>query len=574
MTAGGETGHGAGGAAGRGARRGAGPGAGEATDGAERASGRRGLGLKPQLLALLFMLNLVAAAAYSSVIYNTNRTEFMAGVDARLLAATHAAQEIIPDRYHEAITGPQSIPKAEFDALQARLSRFANRSGFVYVYTYMKLGNQIRTVATSATDQEIAAGRQTPFFALYDTAPRKLFESFADGRTRFDEYNDSFGRFRSIYRPVRMADGRVYVVGADVDLAHLAKRQAEVLTKAILIGVGMFTLSMALGWLLVARIVDPLVRLTSFTKNMERRSFQPDVSEMAAMRKISGSRGDEVGRLAEAMAAMIARLQRYLVEVEAATAARERVEGELSAARDIQIGMLPRKFPPFPERTDLDVFAMLESAKQVGGDLYDYFMIDENRLFFVVGDVSGKGVPAALFMAMTAIRFKAHAFSAASTGEIMELVNTSLSRENPAEMFVTAFAAILDLRDGTVEYTDGGHEAPFLIRADGRVDRLAKHQGMALGVFEDVPYKTDRFTLAPGDAIVLFTDGVSEATDKDDQLFSVERIGDALAQARASSSARLIADGLAESVRGFVGTVPQSDDIAILVVCYEPAPAG
>lgn len=182
--------------------------------------------------------------------------------------------------------------------------------------------------------------------------------------------------------------------------------------------------------------------------------------------------------------------------------------------------MLPRKFPPFPERTDLDVFAMLRSAKQVGGDLYDYFMIDENRLFFVVGDVAGKGVPAALFMAMTAIRFKAHAFSAASTGEIMELVNTSLSRENPAEMFVTAFAAILDLRDGTVEYTDGGHEAPFLIRADGRVDRLAKHQGMALGVFEDVPYKTDRFTLAPGDAIVLFTDGVSEATDKDDQLFS------------------------------------------------------
>jgi sigma-B regulation protein RsbU (phosphoserine phosphatase) len=159
--------------------------------------------------------------------------------------------------------------------------------------------------------------------------------------------------------------------------------------------------------------------------------------------------------------------------------------------------------------------------------------------------------------------------SATSTGQIMERVNNELARDNAAEMFVTAFAGILDLRTGSIEYSDGGHEAPFIIRADGTVDRLEKQQGMALGVFEDVPYTSSCFPLAPGDALVLFTDGVSEATDANDELYTVGRMADALAAVRTDPSARFIAEGLAQSVRGFVGAVPQSDDIAILVVCYE-----
>jgi sigma-B regulation protein RsbU (phosphoserine phosphatase) len=133
-------------------------------------------------------------------------------------------------------------------------------------------------------------------------------------------------------------------------------------------------------------------------------------------------------------------------------------------------------------------------------------------------------------------------------------------------MFVTAFAGILDLRDGMVEYSDGGHEAPFIVRADGTVDRLAKHQGMALGVFEGLPYQTDRFGLRPGDALVLFTDGVSEATRADEAQFTVEGIVETLAALPADRTARSIATSLADRVGAFVGTAPQFDDIAILVV--------
>lgn len=525
-------------------------------------------GLKSQLLLLLLTLNLVASTAYSVVLYNVDRAEIMAGIDGRLKTAVLAVNEIVPGAYHARITGPQSITGAEFDALQARLSRFAERADLIYVYTYMQFGDGIRTVSTSATAEELRRGSQTRFFTLYDTAPPQLRRSFRDGRVRFDEYRDSFGAFRSIYLPVRGEDGRTYVVGADVNLGMVQERLFQALRTSIGVGVAMFALSMALGWLLVDRIVSPLMRLTDFTRNIGQRDFQPDPGEMAAMQAIGARRADEVGSLAEAMATMIARLQRYLVEMEAATAARERVEGELSAARDIQVGMLPRTFPPFPQRGDIDVYALLESAKHVGGDLYDYALIDRDHLFFVVGDVSGKGVPAALFMAMTTTLFKATALTGGAPGEIMARVNAELARDNAGEMFVTAFCGVLDLRSGQVAYSDGGHEAPFVRRADGRVERLPKLKGMALGVLEEAPFQTGSFVLRPGDALVLFTDGVSEAANAQDELFTTARIESALAMAQAEPQARDLAEGLAQDVRVFVGATPQSDDIAILVVGY------
>ncbi|MFZ5721037.1 MAG: PP2C family protein-serine/threonine phosphatase [Pseudomonadota bacterium] len=541
---------------------------------ADTVARRRRFGLKTQLLLLLFTINLIAASAYSVVLYDISRTQIMAGIDGRLRTAVLAVKEIAPDLYHARITGPDSIPPAEFNLLQYRLSRFADAADLVYVYTYMRFGNEIRTVSTSATPREVETRTETKFFALYDTAPPALRQSFDDMQVRFDEYSDSFGRFRSIYLPVRGVDERTYVVGADVDLGMVRDRLYGALKRSISVGVMLFALSMALGWLLVDRIVGPLLRLTTFTRNMGQRNFQPDEREMEQMQAISRRRGDEVGSLAEAMAAMIARLQRYLVEMEAATAARERVEGELSAARDIQVGMLPRTFPPFPERRELDVFALLESAKHVGGDLYDYALIDRDRLFFVVGDVSGKGVPAALFMAMTTTLFKATALNARSMDEIMGRVNAELARDNAAEMFVTAFAGVLDLRTGEVEYSDGGHEAPFVRRADGTVERLPKLPGLALGVLEDAQFKTGRFRLEPGDALVMFTDGVSEAANADDALYTSGRIESALAATEVRSDARHLAEGLADDVRVFVGEAPQSDDIAILVVRYEGVSPG
>ena len=533
----------------------------------------RRLGLKFQLLILLFALNLIAACAYTAVLYSVHRVEIIAGIDNQLKVAVNAVQEIIPSGYHEHVFAAHDAAPDAYDGLLARLSQFANDSGLVYVYTYMKFGDEIRVVSTSATPQEIRNGEQTPFFSLYETAPQRLYETFADRKVRYDEYSDSFGRFRSIYVPMQDEGGQVYVIGADVDLGELNERIVLALLKSISIGIAMFGLSMVVGWVLVARIVRPLMSLTAFTQSMADHNFEPDEVELSAVEDIGASRGDEVGRLADAMTAMISRLKRYLIEMEAATAARERVEGELSAAHDIQIGMLPRTFPAFPERNDVDVYAFLEPAKQVGGDLYDFFFIDAHRLFFVIGDVSGKGVPAALFMAMTKTLFQAQALSSASTAEIMARVNKGLARDNAGQLFVTAFAGILDLRSGEVEYSDGGHEPPFIIRADGHIERLEKEGGMALGMFDEAPYSSARFTLAPGEALILFTDGITEAENTDKTMYTARRIEEALGNFGGRSSARAIADGLVGDVRGFVGGAPQFDDIAVLVVCFEGQPA-
>lgn len=529
---------------------------------------RRRFGLRPQLLLLLFLLNLVAAVAYSTLLYMIDRREIITGIDNKLRTAAHAVHEILPEDYHPRVHGPNSIAPAEFDRLQQTLSRFADRAGLVYVYTYMRIGRSIYTVSTSATPREEKAGTAVRYWTRYDTAPAKLYQSFADKRVRFDDYEDSFGSFRSIYMPIQAYDGRTYVVGADVELASLDRRLNQALRTSIIVGLAMFALSMIVGSLLISRIIGPLVRLTSYTRSIEERSFQSNEEELHAMRAISGARADEVGSLAEAMSGMIARLQRYLIEMEAATVARERVEGELSAARDIQLGMLPRQFPAFPERAEIDIHALLDPAKEVGGDLYNYGMIDENRMFFVIGDVSGKGVPAALFMAMTSTLFKAASMTSTSAAALMARVNSELARDNVANLFVTAFAGIIDLRDGHVEYSDAGHEAPFLVRADGSVSRLAKPEGMALGVFDDVDFESAAVRLEPGDSLVLFTDGVSEATAADEELFSVERISAALVELAHGHSAQSITTGLSDRVGLFVGTAPQFDDIAILVVQY------
>jgi sigma-B regulation protein RsbU (phosphoserine phosphatase) len=279
-----------------------------------------------------------------------------------------------------------------------------------------------------------------------------------------------------------------------------------------------------------------------------------------------------VGKLAEALAQMEKMLQTYIVNLKETTAAKERIESELSIARNIQMGFLPQSFPVFrewPEWSEYDLHAIIEPAKEVGGDLYDFFMVDEHRLFFLIGDVSDKGVPAALFMAVTKTLFETHALHGdAAINEIMCRVNQELSRGNPWQMFVTAFAGILNLRTGEIIYSDAGHEPPVLLRVEQEVEILRKKGGPALCFFDDFRYEHDTFCLHPSDALVLYTDGVTEAMNEERKLFSSERIKQALHSNGEDATAVSITQRLLEHVKVFVKNAPQSDDIAILAIRY------
>jgi len=321
---------------------------------------------------------------------------------------------------------------------------------------------------------------------------------------------------------------------------------------------GLFILCGVIVW--IARgITHPLRSLTAATKTLAAGDLN------LAMPVIRSQ--DEVGSLAVSFNVMRESLQTYIRELTRTTAAKERIESELKIAHDIQMGMLPRTFPPFPLRMDMDIFAMLKPAREVGGDLYDFFFTDDDHLCFTVGDVSGKGVPAALLMTVTKILIKSKAMQGLTADVILARVNEDLSLDNPSMMFVTLFLAILNVRTGEVVYCNAGHPPPYILRSDGAIESLPVTGGMALGVAEDFAYHSERLTLQDRDSLLLYSDGVTEAADAQGDFFAQVRLEKALVELLGQPLKALV-DGVVERIEAFAGDAPQADDITILAVRY------
>jgi serine phosphatase RsbU (regulator of sigma subunit) len=240
---------------------------------------------------------------------------------------------------------------------------------------------------------------------------------------------------------------------------------------------------------------------------------------------------------------------------------------ELEHAALIQRSILPGAFPAFPDRTEFSLHAEMAPAREVGGDLYDFFLLDHDHLGFVIGDVSGKGVPAALFMAVTRTLIRAIAPHEKSPGECFAQVNAALMEQNVSSMFVTLFYGVLDLRTGELEFANGGHNPAYVVAGDGAVRELAAKSGPMLGLFPNYPYRTLSDRLAPGESIVLYTDGVTEALSKSGEFFGDERLKEFVA-GHALESVEQQARSLHAVLREFSKGAPQHDDITVLALRY------
>ena len=264
-------------------------------------------------------------------------------------------------------------------------------------------------------------------------------------------------------------------------------------------------------------------------------------------------------------------IQKTLKEIEAlklaALASEELryIEQELSVAGTLQQSMLPKDFSIFPDNSNWEIYAEMIPAKEIGGDFYDFFLIDDNRLGFVTGDVSGKGMPAALFMAISRTLIRSTALLGGSTGDCLNQVNYLLSQDNSRAMFVMLFYGILNLQTGELEYTNGGYNPPCLVSADGQLKFLEKNDNIALGVKEDFEYQSNKFVLERGSSLVLYTGGLADVTNKDSNKFSNERLKKYL-QKTADISAPDIIQGMLNEIKTFVGSVQQSDDITTMVI--------
>jgi sigma-B regulation protein RsbU (phosphoserine phosphatase) len=532
------------------------------------AVGRRPFfGLRGKLFVLLFALNLLLTSGFAVVLYNSLRDGIVKEVDGSLLAVAHGVQEMIPSAYFDRVARHETIPDDEYLDLVKRLTEYARTCGLAYLYAVFEEGGAVVEAVTSADEDDLSTGLFERPLTPYPSASPTLRRTFADPVVRWDSYDDAYGRFRSVYRPGRTPEGRVYVIGVDMPLAGMTDRLDRAMFLTVGLGLLGLALSCAVGGLVVARVTRPLKELTRFARQTKADDFAVVGEGLSGLFRLGAGRGDEIGELSQAMREMLSALNRYIVELKSANAARARLESEFQAAHDIQQGMVPHAPPGFPAWSRISLAAMVEPAKAVGGDLYDYFLIGRDRLFFVVGDVSGKGLPAALFMAITCTLFRTFAAQDLPLDEVMRRANRYLVDNNPSAMFVTVFAGILDLASGRVVYADGGHEPPLILRADGSAEALHKVGGMALG-FMDVPFATGGFDLAPGEGLVLFTDGVTEAMNPAGDLFTQAAVLDALAEGGGPSDAATIVSRLLDRVHAHAAGAEPHDDVTILAIRY------
>ena len=277
------------------------------------------------------------------------------------------------------------------------------------------------------------------------------------------------------------------------------------------------------------------------------------------------TRTEEVRDLANAFRKMTRDLRMQMQELQYTTSMQERLAGELSAARAIQMSMMTRRFPAFPERGEIDLHAIVKPARAVGGDFYDFYFVDPDCLCVIIGDVAGKGVPAALFMAVSKTLLKANAAHAASPAEMLTKVNEELCAESSSGMFVSLVLALLNVRTGEVSICNAGHPAPYRVNAEREVKPLDGCSGIALGAWRGISYQAVHHKLEPGDTLVFFTDGITEALSPEDEFYSADRLQRVLAPL-AGKSAEQLTRAVVSDVRGFGAENEQSDDLTLLAV--------
>jgi sigma-B regulation protein RsbU (phosphoserine phosphatase) len=387
---------------------------------------------------------------------------------------------------------------------------------------------------------------------------RELGRKMINGESGFLEYESLFTGKEGymLYQPLSSTGWSLVMVFPKDELFADLNELNESLLAVGLIGLG-FLLFMIL--LISQRITRPLTRLAKVTNNIGEGNFDIELPEVKSR--------DEIGQLNQSIGQMQQELKHYIADLKETTAAKERIESELKIAHDIQQGIIPKIFPPFPDREDVDLYAILDPARDVGGDLYDFFFVDDYKLCFAIGDVSGKGVPASLFMAITRTLLRAKAQKNMAARDIVKSMNVELCQGNENSMFVTFFLGIIDLKTGHTDYCNAGHNHPYLLDNDMAVHEIEGTHGTPLGIFDDIDYKSDTLVLKKGDSIVMYTDGITEAMNLNDELFTDERLADFL-KAYNRKSPKTITMDLLNEVKEFAKGAVQSDDITILSLTY------
>lgn len=451
-----------------------------------------------------------------------------------------------------------------YEEVMAFLNSFQLNTNLKYYYVFVPLENDLVYIWDAehyegacplGYHEEYMVGGKEAVRDVYRTDPIEEISITKD---------DTYGYIASAYSPVFNSAGEpVAIVGVDLSMPGLNQEIFSFLVNSVVfVAIITFLLSGIYFFYTKRNILKPIDLLNRAAGRMVKNLEEDQVQE------IDIRTGDEIEELASAFMQMNLEVKEYIKKLYLVTAEKERIGAELDVAAHIQSSMLPCIFPPFPDRHEFDIYATMTPAKEVGGDFYDFFMVDERHLAIVMADVSGKGVPAALFMVIGKTLIKDHTQPGADLGTVFSEVNDILCTSNSEGMFITAFEGVLDLVTGELRFVNAGHEIPFISRAGGTFEPHKIRAGFVLAGMEGLRYRAGVMELMPGDKLFQYTDGVTEATSAAKELYGMERLQNVLASV-SDKAPQEILPAVKTDIDRFVGTAPQFDDITMLCLEYK-----
>ncbi len=513
-----------------------------------------------KLLISIIILTIVTSISVSALVtilyYNNQKALY--GTNAFAVAQT-VADYIDGDRIQGYL---DTMEKDEYyDEVETLMERNKKEFFLLYHYVFAPVGDKIVYIWDGENGDSLGYVEKDPTEEDLESLQELLAGKSQEFRVN---YTRKYGLCGTAWVPVFDSEGNIAaVVGADYSMPGILT-MIVIFALAVTVLVVIVT---ALGGYLYYRnikknIVQPVELL-----NKAAGELVDNIDKDVAF-NVDIHTGDELEALADAFGKMDQGLRKYISELEHVTAEKERIGAELNVATKIQEDMLPRIFPAFPERDDIEIYASMDPAKEVGGDFYDLFLIDDDHLALVMADVSGKGVPAALFMVISKTLIKNRLLAGDSPAEALSNVNDQLCEGNEAGMFVTVWLAVIELSTGKGVAANAGHEHPVLRRAGGDYEMIIYRHSPAVATMEGMRFREHEFKMDPGDSLFVYTDGVPEATDAHDELFGSDRTLAALNK-DPDADPRTILANVAEDVEAFVGDAEQFDDLTMLGFRYK-----
>ncbi len=479
----------------------------------------------------------------------------------------------------------------EYEKARLELNKIKNNADIKYLYAvYFEDVSDIHSLhyaINAKSDEELSrglsAGKSIEEIYSYmgrsyspdefDDGSLRAFQACVLNKQTEPDFHESdtpeYGHLISCYSAIFDSGGNaVGVTGIDIEVNEINRDLSAYLLNVAIAAV-IFTAVCILIFVYITNrsVIRPVKEIAAgtdgFVKLMEGHAAPDElVYKGADVRS-----GDEIFLLSQNVESLAGGVKSYMENLNAITAEKERISAELSVASAIQESQLPSSFPAFPERNEFSIFASMTPAKEVGGDFYDFYFTDDDHICMVIADVSGKGVPASLFMMISRILIKNRLKGGDSPGEALENVNRQICEGNSLGYFVTVWLAVLDISTGKGTAANAGHEHPALYRSDGRYELVKYKHSMAVGVFEDAVFSEHEFKMEPGDSLFVYTDGVAEAVNIGNEQFGTDRMLDALNR-EPGAEPDIILENVMDGINEFTAGTEQFDDITMLCFKY------